>query len=159
VSTSRLSLGEDIAQDGDHRLCLAHAERGRSDARRFDAIDAEGPDRAAQGVPDQPAALDRLLARGAELLEPITERGPGFVTASVSAGVGDELSAPPWPPGRGEVCVRVYTVSRSVRSLVVSRERPSQPTSGASSSKGNNQRDCLQIIVLLLAAARPLHER
>ncbi|MFY0538779.1 VOC family protein [Nannocystis pusilla] len=42
-------------------------------------------------VDDLPAALDRLLARGAELLEPITERGPGFVTASVVDPFGNVL--------------------------------------------------------------------
>jgi len=42
-------------------------------------------------VDDLPAALERLLARGAELLEPITERGPGFVTASVVDPFGNVL--------------------------------------------------------------------
>jgi predicted enzyme related to lactoylglutathione lyase len=42
-------------------------------------------------VDDVQATLDRLLSMGAEPLEPITERGPGFVTASVVDPFGNVL--------------------------------------------------------------------
>jgi predicted enzyme related to lactoylglutathione lyase len=42
-------------------------------------------------VDDLPAAVERLLALGATLNEPITERGPGFVTASVVDPFGNIL--------------------------------------------------------------------
>ena len=42
-------------------------------------------------VDDPAAALARLLAMGAQPLEPITERGPGFVTASVVDPFGNVL--------------------------------------------------------------------
>ena len=37
------------------------------------------------------ATLDRLVSRGAKPLEPLTERGPGFVTASVLDPFGNVL--------------------------------------------------------------------
>ncbi|MGW6132428.1 VOC family protein [Cellulomonas sp. NPDC055163] len=42
-------------------------------------------------VDDLAAAVDRLLALGATLREPITERGEGFVTASVVDPFGNVL--------------------------------------------------------------------
>ncbi|NTX12252.1 VOC family protein [Myxococcus sp. CA051A] len=42
-------------------------------------------------VDDVAGALSRLLAQGAELLEGVTERGPGFVTASVIDPFGNVL--------------------------------------------------------------------
>lgn len=42
-------------------------------------------------VDDLPAALERVLSMGARELEPITERGPGFVTASVLDPFGNVL--------------------------------------------------------------------
>lgn len=42
-------------------------------------------------VDDVRAALDRLLSMGATPLDPITERGPGFVTASVVDPFGNVL--------------------------------------------------------------------
>ena len=42
-------------------------------------------------VDDLPAALERVLALGATLLEPITKRGEGFVTASVVDPFGNVL--------------------------------------------------------------------
>jgi predicted enzyme related to lactoylglutathione lyase len=42
-------------------------------------------------VDDVAAALDRLVALGAEQLQPVTERGPGFVTASVVDPFGNVL--------------------------------------------------------------------
>jgi hypothetical protein len=37
------------------------------------------------------ASLDRLVSLGAKQLEPVTERGPGFVTASVIDPFGNVL--------------------------------------------------------------------
>ena len=42
-------------------------------------------------VDDLPATLDRLLALGATLRQPVTERGAGFVTASVVDPFGNVL--------------------------------------------------------------------
>jgi predicted enzyme related to lactoylglutathione lyase len=42
-------------------------------------------------VDDLAASLDRLVALGAKPLEPLTERGPGFVTASVVDPFGNVL--------------------------------------------------------------------
>ncbi|MFD7550723.1 VOC family protein [Streptomyces sp. NPDC059578] len=42
-------------------------------------------------VDDVRATLDRLLALGAQEYEPLTERGPGFVTASVTDPFGNVL--------------------------------------------------------------------
>ncbi|MEV0702992.1 VOC family protein [Saccharopolyspora sp. NPDC050389] len=42
-------------------------------------------------VDDVAAALERLVSRGAKVLEPRTERGPGFVTASVVDPFGNVL--------------------------------------------------------------------
>jgi len=42
-------------------------------------------------VDDLPGAVDRLLGLGATLREPITERGEGFVTASVVDPFGNVL--------------------------------------------------------------------
>jgi predicted enzyme related to lactoylglutathione lyase len=42
-------------------------------------------------VDDVQAAADRLLALGATTFEPVTERGPGFVTASVVDPFGNVL--------------------------------------------------------------------
>jgi predicted enzyme related to lactoylglutathione lyase len=42
-------------------------------------------------VDDVRASVDRLLARGAAVHEPVTERGPGFVTASVVDPFGNIL--------------------------------------------------------------------
>lgn len=42
-------------------------------------------------VDDVSAALGRLLALGAKEYEPLTERGPGFVTASVTDPFGNVL--------------------------------------------------------------------
>lgn len=42
-------------------------------------------------VDDLPAALERVLELGATLLEPITKRGEGFVTASVVDPFGNVL--------------------------------------------------------------------
>jgi predicted enzyme related to lactoylglutathione lyase len=42
-------------------------------------------------VDDVPATFDRLIARGATVLEPVVERGPGFVTASVVDPFGNIL--------------------------------------------------------------------
>lgn len=42
-------------------------------------------------VDDLAATLDRLLSLGAQLLEGVTERGPGFVTASVIDPFGNVL--------------------------------------------------------------------
>jgi predicted enzyme related to lactoylglutathione lyase len=42
-------------------------------------------------VDDVRAAVDRLLALGATTLEPVTERGPGFVTASAVDPFGNVL--------------------------------------------------------------------
>lgn len=43
-------------------------------------------------VDDLPAAVDRLLALGATLRQPITDRGEGFVTASVVDPFGNVLA-------------------------------------------------------------------
>ncbi|QFU90152.1 VOC family protein [Amycolatopsis sp. YIM 10] len=42
-------------------------------------------------VDDIQAAFDRLLALGAKEFDPITERGPGFVTAAVTDPFGNVL--------------------------------------------------------------------
>lgn len=42
-------------------------------------------------VDDIQAAFDKTLAHGAKLVEPITERGPGYVTASVIDPFGNVL--------------------------------------------------------------------
>ncbi|MFD7612545.1 VOC family protein [Streptomyces sp. NPDC059828] len=42
-------------------------------------------------VEDVSAALDTLLSKGAKEYEPLTERGPGFVTASVTDPFGNVL--------------------------------------------------------------------
>ena len=42
-------------------------------------------------VDDVAAALDRLVSLGAKQLEAVTERGPGFVTASVVDPFGNVL--------------------------------------------------------------------
>ncbi|WP_342375293.1 VOC family protein [Myxococcus stipitatus] len=42
-------------------------------------------------VDDVPSALARMLERGAQLLDGVTERGPGFVTASVIDPFGNVL--------------------------------------------------------------------
>lgn len=42
-------------------------------------------------VDDPAAALARLLSLGVEQLEPLTQRGPGFVTASVLDPFGNVL--------------------------------------------------------------------
>jgi predicted enzyme related to lactoylglutathione lyase len=42
-------------------------------------------------VDDLAGALDRLLAMGATVYEPVTERGPGFTTASVVDPFGNVL--------------------------------------------------------------------
>jgi predicted enzyme related to lactoylglutathione lyase len=42
-------------------------------------------------VDDPAAALERLVSLGARELEPVTERGPGFVTASVVDPFGNVL--------------------------------------------------------------------
>lgn len=43
-------------------------------------------------VDDVRASVDRLLALGATEYEPLTERGPGFVTASVVDPFGNVLA-------------------------------------------------------------------
>jgi predicted enzyme related to lactoylglutathione lyase len=50
-------------------------------------------------VDDLPAAVDRLLEHGASVHAPVTERGAGFVTASVADPFGNVLgimSNPNW---------------------------------------------------------------
>lgn len=42
-------------------------------------------------VDDLPAALERVLSMGARALQPITEHGPGFVTASIVDPFGNVL--------------------------------------------------------------------
>jgi predicted enzyme related to lactoylglutathione lyase len=42
-------------------------------------------------VDDVAAALERLVSLGAEQLQPVTEQGPGFVTASVVDPFGNVL--------------------------------------------------------------------
>ena len=42
-------------------------------------------------VDDAQASVDRLLSLGAKEFEPVTERGPGFVTASVIDPFGNLL--------------------------------------------------------------------
>jgi predicted enzyme related to lactoylglutathione lyase len=42
-------------------------------------------------VDDVAATLERLISMGAKMLDPLTERGPGFVTASVADPFGNIL--------------------------------------------------------------------
>ncbi|WP_418957660.1 VOC family protein [Streptomyces tritici] len=73
---------------GDHQH-----ELGLIDSRYAPEAAAPGPGGAIVywHVDDVPAAVDRLLSLGAKEYEPLTERGPGFVTASVTDPFGNVL--------------------------------------------------------------------
>jgi predicted enzyme related to lactoylglutathione lyase len=74
---------------GDHQT-----ELGIIDARYRPPALAAGPGGAVLNwaVDDLRASLDRLIELGAEELQPITEFGPGFVTASVVDPFGNVLA-------------------------------------------------------------------
>jgi predicted enzyme related to lactoylglutathione lyase len=69
------------------------AELGIIDRRHAPAGAANGPggEIVFWAVDDLAATVDRLIAMGAKEYEPITERGPGFVTASVVDPFGNVL--------------------------------------------------------------------
>ncbi|MFJ7264365.1 VOC family protein [Streptomyces globosus] len=73
---------------GDHQH-----ELGLIDSRYAPAGTDAGPGGAVVywHVDDVSAALERLLSLGAAEYEPLTERGPGFVTASVTDPFGNVL--------------------------------------------------------------------
>ncbi|MFD5425122.1 VOC family protein [Streptomyces sp. NPDC127084] len=68
-------------------------ELGLIDSRHAPAGAATGPGGAIVywHVDDVSATLDRLLSMGAKVYERLTERGPGFVTASVVDPFGNVL--------------------------------------------------------------------
>ncbi|MFJ6016381.1 VOC family protein [Streptomyces sp. NPDC092952] len=73
---------------GDHQH-----ELGLIDSRYAPAGAEAGPGGAIVywHVDDVPATLERLLSLGAKEYEPLMERGPGFVTASVTDPFGNVL--------------------------------------------------------------------
>ncbi|MFF8695785.1 VOC family protein [Streptomyces sp. NPDC015144] len=73
---------------GDHQH-----ELGLIDSRYAPAGAGAGPGGAIVywHVDDVPATLERLLSLGAKEYEPLMERGPGFVTASVTDPFGNVL--------------------------------------------------------------------
>ncbi|MEU7034206.1 VOC family protein [Streptomyces sp. NPDC046237] len=74
---------------GDHQHELGLIDRAHAPAAS--ATDGPGGAIVYWHVDDVRATLDRLLSLGAEEYEPLTPRGPGFVTASVTDPFGNVL--------------------------------------------------------------------